>query len=77
MEKYRNAGLGTALVNRLTKELLIRNVVPFYSASVTNISSQMVAGRCGYLPLWVDTFGTVLDGSSSYDSIYDNIMKKQ
>lgn len=77
LEKYRNAGLGTALINRLTKELLIRNIVPFYSASVTNISSQMVAGRCGYLPLWVDTFGTVLDGSSAYDSIYDNIMKKQ
>ena len=68
-EAYRNAGLGTCLVSRLTKELLARNIVPFYSASVTNIGSQMVAGRCGYRPMWVDTFGTVLDGSSVYNGL--------
>lgn len=69
-ERYRNAGVATALVARLTGELLARDIVPFYSASVTNIGSQMVASRCGYIPLWVDTFGTTLDGSSVYhDSI--------
>lgn len=69
MEEYRNAKLGTYLVSKLTKELLARNKVPFYSASVTNISSQMVACRCGYVPLWVDTFGTTLDGSSVYKNL--------
>ena len=32
MEKYRNARLGTYLVRGLTKELLARNIIPFYSA---------------------------------------------
>lgn len=68
MEEYRNAKLGTYLVKKLTGELLARNIVPFYSASVTNIGSQMVANRCGYIPCWVDTFGTILDGSSVYNA---------
>lgn len=72
-EAYRNAGLGTALVSRLTEELCMRHIVPFYSASVTNLGSQMVASRCGYLPSWVDTFGTMLDGSSVYN--YDRLLK--
>ena len=74
MEGYRNAGLGTHLVNRLTQELLGREIVPFYSASVTNIGSQMVAHRCGYLPCWVDTFGTILDGSSVYQPMVQDLL---
>lgn len=69
LEEYRNARLGTHLVRRLTRELLLRDIVPFYSASITNIGSQMVANRCGYIPMWVDTFGTILDGSSVYNDI--------
>lgn len=69
MEKYRNARLGTFLVRGLTRELLERNIIPFYSASITNIGSQMVASRCGYIPFWIDTFGTILDGSSVYNDI--------
>lgn len=68
-EGCRNAGLATLLVSRLTKELLARDIVPFYSASVTNLGSQMAASRCGYIPAWVDTFGTTLDGSSVYEKI--------
>ncbi len=71
LEEYRNARLGTYLVKGLTKELLARNIIPFYSASVTNIGSQMVASRCDYIPFWVDTFGTILDGSS----VYNDMMK--
>ncbi len=69
LEGNRNAGLGTRLVRRLTRELLERNILPYYSASVTNLGSQMVASRCGYIPAWVDTFGTTLDGSSVYHEI--------
>ena len=68
-KEHRNVGLGTCLVRRLTKELLARNIVPFYSASVTNLGSQMVASRSGYIPCWVDTFGTILDGSSAYNHL--------
>ncbi len=74
MEEYRNARLGTYLVRGLTKELLARNIIPFYSASVTNIGSPMVASRCDYIPFWVDTFGTILDGSSVYNDIIKGLL---
>lgn len=76
-EGYRNAGLATGLVRRLTGELLTRNVVPFYSASVTNVGSQMVASRSGFIPCWVDTFGTVLDGSSVYGELVERLSLKK
>lgn len=76
MEKYRNARLGTYLVLGLTRELLARNIIPFYSASITNIASQMVASRCGYIPFWIDTFGTILDGSSVYNDIIGGLSSK-
>lgn len=44
-----------------------------YSNIVTNIGFQMVAGRCGYMPCWVDTFGTTLDGSSVYQDIVSGL----
>ncbi len=75
-EEYRKGGLATHLVSLLTQELLSRNIVPFYSASVTNIGSQMVASRCGFIPLWVDTFGTILDGGSVYNDIIKGITTK-
>lgn len=71
--EYRKGGLGTKLVSRLTREILAKGIVPFYSASVTNIGSQMVANRCGYLPCWVDTYGNILDGSSVYNSYVKNL----
>lgn len=55
---YRHGGLATYLVNALTQKLLAQGIVPFYSASVTNIGSQMVASRCNYIPAWIDTYGT-------------------
>ncbi len=72
-EKYRGEGLGTYLVSRLTDELMERDIVPFYSASVTNVGSQRTAHRSGYIPVWIDTFGTILDGSSVYDDIVGRI----
>lgn len=76
LPEYRNAGIATSLVSRLTKELLEWDIIPFYSASVTNIGSQLVAARSGYLPAWVDTYGTILDGSSCYQEILDEVASK-
>ena len=73
LEGYRNAGLGTCLVKSLTGALLARRIIPFYSASVTNIGSQMVASRCGYIPSWVDTFGTVFDGNCPYKNLVSGL----
>lgn len=76
LPEYRNQGIATSLVNSLTKELLDRRIVPFYSASVTNIGSQLVAARSGYLPAWVDTYGTVLDGSYGYYEVLKDLIPK-
>lgn len=63
---YRNANLGTNLVRKLTIEILKRGIVPFYSASITNLGSQMVASRSGYEPCWIDTFGNIFDDLYPY-----------
>jgi GNAT superfamily N-acetyltransferase len=70
--KYRKGGIGTALVANLTADIMDSGIVPFYSASVTNIGSQMVASLIGYIPCWVDTYKNTLDGSS----VYDDYVKK-
>ena len=58
---FRNQGLATAMVRKLTFEILSKGAVPFYSASITNIGSQMVAARAGYIPCWVDSWGNIFD----------------
>lgn len=57
-KKWRGYGLARLLVRNLTVEIPERNMIPFYSASVTNLASQAVAIRSGYMPLWTDSFGT-------------------
>lgn len=74
--EYRKSGIGTCLVKKLTEKLFEKNIDPFYSASVTNIGSQMVAGRCGYISVWIDTFGTILDGSSVYSDILNDLVAR-
>ena len=64
---FRNQGLATAMIRKLTYEILNKGAVPFYSASITNIGSQMVAARAGYLPCWVDSWGNVYDEYYPYN----------
>lgn len=54
---WRGRGLGKTLVRNLTVKILEQGKIPFYSASVTNLASQAVAIRSGYLPLWTDSYG--------------------
>lgn len=70
--EYQKAGIGTRLISNLTIEIMAQGIVPFYSVSVTNIGSQMVANRSGYVPCWIDTYGNTLDGSS----VYSTLLKK-
>lgn len=56
-KEWRGNGLAMQLVRNLTVEILERNKTPFYSASVTNLASQAVAIRSGYMPFWTDTYG--------------------
>jgi len=56
LPEYRNRGLASYLVNRLTLEVLDRGYIPYYGTSESNIVSQRVAHRAGYYPAWVCSY---------------------
>lgn len=53
---YRHYGLAAYLVNKLTLEILQCGIVPYYCTASSNIASQRVAHRAGYLPTWVNSY---------------------
>jgi GNAT superfamily N-acetyltransferase len=50
----RSSGVGTALVAHLTRAILDQGRVPYYSTSIANIPSQLLARRVGYRPAWTE-----------------------
>ena len=52
----RGAGIGRALVARLTDLAFQRNRVPYYTADIGNIRSHALAASLGYWPAWVELF---------------------
>lgn len=63
LPEYRNKGLASALVNKLSYKILERGKVPYYSYASSNISSQCTAIRSGYRPAWVSTYHNTFDKS--------------
>lgn len=75
--EHRESALATILVSNLAAALLEKGIIPFYCASVTNIGSQAVAHRSGFISCWVSTYRTILDGSSVYrDTLLDDLINK-
>lgn len=62
LPSYRGRGLAAALVNMLTLEVLNRGYIPYYGTSGSNVVSQHVAVRAGYVPVWAHCYRTRLDG---------------
>lgn len=62
LPKYRNLGLASYLVNRLTFEILERGEIPSYDVIASNIASQRVAHRLGYFPAWVSDWRCNFEG---------------
>ena len=52
----RGAGVGRALVGRLTALAFRRNRVPSYTADIANLRSHALAVGVGYWPAWVELF---------------------
>jgi RimJ/RimL family protein N-acetyltransferase len=50
--EFRNRGVATALVSVITREILKKNIVPFYCTGWSNIASKNVALSSGYKPAW-------------------------
>jgi GNAT superfamily N-acetyltransferase len=53
---HRGAGIGRALVGRLTEAVCRAGKVPYYSAAVSNVRSLALATNLGYWPLWTELY---------------------
>ena len=54
LSEYRQKGIGSALTNKLIREILSRDKVPFYCAAWSNIRSARNAIKSGFRPVWVE-----------------------
>ena len=51
---YRRRGIASALTNRLAREIIARDKVPFYCAAWSNVRSVRNAMKSGFRPAWVE-----------------------
>ena len=51
---YRRRGVASALTNRLAKECIDRDIVPFYCRAWSNVASGRNAIRSGFVPAWCE-----------------------
>lgn len=61
LSQFRGNNLATIAVNLLTNEVLNREVVPYYFTGISNVTSQRVAVKSGYIPSWSHCFRTRID----------------
>lgn len=69
LPEYRRLGIASALTNRLAREALERERVPFYCAAWSNIKSVKNALRSGFRPGWVEA-------TAKSNDFIENMMKK-
>lgn len=51
-KEHRSRGLATALVSNLANIILEKGKIPYYSTTSSNIPSQLVAYKTGFMPFW-------------------------
>ena len=54
VEAARGAGIGRAIVGRVTEIALDRGKIPYYSVAVSNVRSHALAIGLGYWPAWTE-----------------------
>ncbi len=67
LPQFRNKGLATSLVSNLTIMIMDRGIVPYYGTSSSNIASQSIAYRSGFIPAWMCSYKNIFDGSTPYE----------
>ncbi|WP_240837720.1 GNAT family N-acetyltransferase [Acidaminobacter sp. JC074] len=70
LPKYRNLGLATALVSDLAIKIIEEGRVPYYGTASSNIASQAVAFKSGFIPTWMCSYKNVFDGTTPYEGEY-------
>lgn len=66
LPEFRNAGIAVCLVSNLAVMIIERGIIPYYGTASSNIASQAVAHRSGFMPAWMCTYKNTLDGKSPY-----------
>lgn len=56
LPEYRNLGIAKSTVSAVTKMVLEKAILPYYSTRVVNIASQRTALSLGYRPAWVEVY---------------------
>jgi predicted GNAT family acetyltransferase len=56
LPEYRNHGIAKATVSAVTKMILEKGILPYYSTRVVNVASQRTALALGYRPAWVEIY---------------------
>lgn len=67
LPQFRNKGIASCLVSNLAVMIIERGIVPYYGTASSNISSQAVAYRSGFMPAWMCTYKNTFDGKSPYN----------
>lgn len=67
LPKFRNKGLATSLVSNLAIMIMEQEIVPYYGTASSNIASQSVAYRSGFIPTWMCSYKNTFDGSAPYE----------
>lgn len=66
LPQFRNVGLASCLVNNLALMIIERGVLPYYGTASSNIPSQIVAYRSGFMTAWMCSYKNSLDEKSPY-----------
>ena len=68
LPRFRNKGLATCLVSNLAIMIMERGILPYYGAASSNIASQSVAYRSGFMPTWMCSYKNIFDGRAPYSN---------
>ena len=49
-------GIGTYLVTNLKREIMKRDILPFYGTAESHVKSQKVGVQSGFLPAWAELY---------------------
>ena len=61
LPKVQGNNLATIAVNMITKEVLKRGYIPYYSTSMSNVHSLRFAVKAGYIHTWSHSFRMKFD----------------
>ena len=69
LPEYRNQGLATILTTNLRLKIQDMGIIPVWRSSITNIGSQAVAQKSGFIPYYISSFGTIGDKFYPYKDL--------